>query len=135
MTMLPPSHTEDALGHLAQRFAQWRHGRTTPRGRIPQPLWEQAVALTRVLPLSQVAKRLGLGPQALKKRGGGKSGAAGGAALPAPLNFVEVAASAVWRPSTTEVEVHRTDGARLRLTYGEATPALASLLQTFLESR
>lgn len=135
MTMLPPSHAEDELGQVAKRFAHWRQGRTTPRGRIPKPLWAQAVALTQVLPLSLVAKRLGLGPQALKKRGGGKPAAAGVTTLPASLNFVEVAASSVWRPSTTEVEVHRVDGARLRLTYGEANPALAPLVKTFLESR
>ncbi len=45
MTMLPPAHAEDELSHLAQQFAQWRHSRTTPRGRIPKPLWAQAVAL------------------------------------------------------------------------------------------
>jgi hypothetical protein len=56
-----------------------------------------------VLPLARVAKRLGLGPQALKKRGGGKP-AAGGAALPAPLHFVEVPPPA-WRVPTAEVEV------------------------------
>jgi hypothetical protein len=135
MTKLPPSHAEDELGHLAQRFVHWRQGRTTPRGRIPQPLWEQAVALTQVLPLSRVAKRLGLCPQRLKKRGGGKPAAAGVTACPAPLHFVEVAASAVGRSFTTEVEVHRTDGTRLRLTYGEAHSARVPLLQTFLASR
>jgi hypothetical protein len=135
MTTLPPAHAEDALDHLAQQFAQWRASRTTPRGRIPKPLWAQAVALTQVLPLAVVAKRLGLGPQALKKRGGSKPAVARLTTLPASLNFVEVAASPVWRPSTTEVEVHRVDGACLRLTYGEANSALAPLLQTFLESR
>jgi hypothetical protein len=48
---------------------------------------------------------------------------------------VEVSTAAVWPPSTTEVEVHRADGARLRLTYGEANSALVPLVQTFLESR
>lgn len=134
MTMMPPAQAEDALGHLARRFAHWRQGRTTPRGRIPKPLWEQAVSLTQVLPLSRVAKQLGLGSHALKKRGGGKPHTAGSAALPTPLNFVEVSPASVWRPSTTEVEIHRTDGARLRLTYGEANPALAPLVKTFLES-
>ena len=40
-----------------------------------------------------------------------------------------------WPPSPTEVEVQRADGARLRLTYGDANPALVPLVQTFLESR
>jgi hypothetical protein len=133
MTMVSPAHDEDALSHLARQFAQWRQNRTTPRGRIPQPLWAQAVALSHVLPLAYVAQRLGLGPQALKRRGGSQT-----AAVPAPRaaapNFVEVNAAA-WRAPTAEVEVQRADGARLRLTYHEAAPALAPLLQTFLENR
>jgi hypothetical protein len=131
--MLLPTQAEDELGHLAQRFAQWRHSRTTPRGRIPKALWAQAVALSHVLPLARVAKQLGLGPQALRRRSGGK--AAIPATLPASLNFVEVSTTSAWRAPTAEVEVQRADGVRMRLTYSEANPALAPLLQTFLESR
>jgi hypothetical protein len=134
MTLLPSAQAEEQLSHLAQQFAQWRHSRTTPRGRIPKPLWAQAVALSQVLPLARVAKQLGLGPQALRRRGGGKAAAAVPATLPASLNFVEVTAAA-WRVPTAEVAVQRADGQRLRLTSYEATPALASLLRTFLESR
>ena len=133
MTRLLPAQAEDALGHLAQQFAHWRQSRTTPRGRIPTPLWAQAVALSHVLPLARVAKRLGLCPQRLKKRGGGKPGVADVPALPASPPFVEV--HPTWRVPTAEVEVQRTDGQRLRLTSYEATPALAVLLRTFLESR
>ena len=60
MTLLSASQAEDELRHVAQQLSQWRQRRTTPRGRIPQPLWAQAVALTHVLPLARVAKRLGL---------------------------------------------------------------------------
>ena len=69
MPQLPSTHAEDQLHHLAQQFVQWRQSQTTPRGRIPQPLWAQAVALSHVLPLACVAKQLGLGPQALRRRG------------------------------------------------------------------
>jgi hypothetical protein len=133
MHMLSPTQAEDQLRHVAQQFAQWRQSRTTPRGRIPKALWAQAVALSQMLPLARVAKQLGLGPQALRRRGGGRAAAAT-ALVPAALNFVEVAAPA-WRVPTAEVEVQRADGARIRLSYHEATPALAPLLQTFLESR
>lgn len=72
MPQLPSTHAEEQLHHLARQFVQWRQSRTTPRGRIPQPLWAQAVALSHVLPLTRVAKQLGLGPQALRRRGGVK---------------------------------------------------------------
>ena len=133
MTARPPSHAEDELRHVAQQFTQWRQSRTTSRGRIPPPLWAQAVALTHVLPLARVAKQLRLCPQRLRKRGGGKPGAASGPALSASPPFVEV--HPTWRVPTAEVEVQRADGQRLRLTSYEATPALAPLLRTFLESR
>ena len=114
MTMLSPAHAEDDLRHLTQQFTQWRQRRPTLRGRIPPPLWAQAVALTHVLPLARVAKRLGLCPQRLKKRGGGKPGATGVPAVPASPPFVEV--HPAWRGPTAEVEVQRTDGQRLHLT-------------------
>jgi hypothetical protein len=33
------------------------------------------------------------------------------------------------------VEIQRPDGTRLRITYGDTAPALASLVQAFLEPR
>ena len=132
MTMVSPAQAEAQLRDLTQQFTQWRQSRTTPRGRIPQPLWAQAIALAHVLPLARVAKQLGLTPHTLKRRGGGQ------AAVPAPLpatgTFVAVEAPA-WQTPTAEVEIQRTDGARMRITYRETTPALAPLLQTFLARR
>ena len=133
MTMLPPAQAEAQLNHLAQQFAQWRQSRTTLRGRIPKPLWAQAVALSQVLPSTRVAKRLGLTPQTLKRRAEGQA-ATVPTTLPASRHFVEVTAPA-WRTPTAEVEVQRADGTRMRLTYSEANPALAPLLQTFLATR
>jgi hypothetical protein len=63
MTLSPSAQVEEHLSHVAQLFAQWRHNRTTPCGRIPKPLWAQAIALTQQLPLTRVAKHLGLTPQ------------------------------------------------------------------------
>jgi len=133
MSLLSPAQAQEALTHLTHQFTQWRQSRTTPRGRIPQSLWTQAVTLAQVLPCTRVAKHLGLTPQALKRR----RDVTGSALAPPPPphfpHFVEVAAA--WPPPTTEVEVQRPDGTRLRITYKEASPALAPLLQTFLESR
>jgi hypothetical protein len=134
MTLLSPPPAEEQLSHVAHQFAQWRHNRTTPRGRIPKPLWAQAIALTEHLPLARVAKQLGLTPQVLKRR----RGATGTSVVPTPPpcapHFVEVQAPA-WRTPTAEVEVQRADGTRLRITYSDSAPALVPLLQTFLETR
>jgi hypothetical protein len=95
-------------------------------------LWAQAIALTRQLPLTRVAKQLGLTPQVLKRR----RDETGALAVPPPCAppFVEVQSPA-WRTPTAEVEVQRADGTRLHITYRDSTPALVPLLQTFLETR
>jgi len=133
MTRLPLAQVEEHLHHVTQQFAQWRARRTTPRGRIPQPLWAQAIALTQHLPLTRVAKQLGLTPQVLKRRRDATGTVAVSPPLPCAPAFVEVQAPA-WRTSTAEVEVQRADGTRLRITYSASVPALVPLLQTFLET-
>jgi hypothetical protein len=134
MTTLPSAPAEDLLNDLARQFAQWRASRTTPRGRIPKPLWAQAIALTQQLPLARVAKQLGLTSQTLKQRGGKPGAVTVPPPLPPSAQFVEV--HAAWRTTpTAEVEVQRTDGTRMRITYSDPSPALAPLLQTFLETR
>jgi hypothetical protein len=133
MPPLSPAQAEEALTHLTHHFAQWRRSRRTPRGRIPQELWERAVALTATLSVTRVAHQLGLTPQALKKRRAALKGLA--APLPAAQlpHFVEVAPA--WRTPATEVEIQRPDGARLRISYREASPTLVPLVQTFLDPR
>jgi len=132
MSRMSPLQAEEALTHLTQQFAQWRQSRTTPRGRIPQPLWAQAVTLAQVLPRARIAKHLGITPHALTRRGDAlHNTSALTPAAPLP-HFVEVAPA--WRTPTAEVEIQRPDGTRLRITYNEASPALVPLLHTFLET-
>jgi hypothetical protein len=136
MTRLPLTQVEEHLRHATQQFAQWRASRPTPRGRIPQPLWAQAIALTQHLPLTRVAKQLGLTPQVLKRRRDETRTSAvppSSSSSCAPA-FVEVQTPA-WRTSTAEVEVQRADGMRMRIIYSDSVPALVPLLQTFLETR
>jgi transposase-like protein len=133
MSTLSLAQAEEALIHLTHQFAQWRQSRRTPRGRIPQELWAQAVALTTTLSVTRVARQLGLTSHALKRRRAGGNGTSTILPSPQQLHFVEVAAP--WRTPATEVEIHRPDGTRLRITYSDAAPALVPLLQTFLESR
>ncbi len=134
MTRLPLAQVEEHLQHVTRQFAQWRATRATARGRIPQPLWAQAIALTASLPLTRVAKQLGLTPQVLKRWRDTVRPVPGSPSAPAAPHFVEVPTPA-WRSSTAEVEVQRADGRRLRITYRDAVPALVPLLQTFLETR
>jgi hypothetical protein len=131
MTRLSAFQAEDELRHVVQQFTQWRRSRTTPRGRIPPALWDQAVALTREVPLTRVAQQLGLCPQRLRKRCHRKTGPASVPSLPASLAFVEVPPT--WRVPTAEVEVQRPDGQRLRLSLYETSSVLATLLRTFVE--
>jgi hypothetical protein len=133
MQPLSPAQAEEALTQLTQHFAQWRQSRRTPRGRIPQELWAQAVALTTTLSVTRVAHQLGLTPHALKKRREALKGKASPLPPAQVPHFVEVAAP--WRTPTTEVEIQRPDGTRLRITYSDASPTLVPLLQIFLESR
>ena len=133
--MVTASHSsaEVALQQLAEQFSAWRQSRRTPYGsRIPEALWTEAIRLVQVLPVTRVAKALHLKPHALKRR----SGISLTAAIPPAraLPFVEVSLGAR-RTATTEVEIQRPDGMRLRITYGDTAPALASLVQTFLEPR
>lgn len=133
MQSLSPTQAEEALIHLTHQFAQWRQHRRTPRGRIPQELWAQAVALTATLPVTRVAHQLGLTPHALKKRREAPKSLATPRLPPQVPHFVEVAAA--WRMPATEVEIHRPDGTRLRITYNDASPTLVPLLQTFLDAQ
>ena len=133
MPSLSPAQAEEALIHLTHHFAQWRQSRRTPRGRIPQELWAQAVALTTTLSVTRVARQLGLTSHALKRRRAVLNSTPTTLPSPSGLQFVEVATP--WRTPATEVEIHRPDGTRLRITYSDAAPALVPLLQTFLESR
>jgi len=63
-----PLHADHQLDQLAGQFAHWRQTRTHLRDRIPQALWEQAVALARVLPHSRVAQHLRCRPMTSKNR-------------------------------------------------------------------
>ena len=122
-----------ALQQLAEQFSDWRQSRRTPYGpRIPEALWTEAIRLVQVLPLTRVAKALHLKPHALKRRGGLSKLSSAPPAQDLP--FVEVTLGAR-HTATTEVEIQRPDGTRLRITYHDIAPALTSLVHTFLEPR
>ena len=61
-------HADHQLDQLAAQFEHWRQSRSRPHDRIPEVLWDQAVALTQTLSPSRVAKHLRLGVSDLKKQ-------------------------------------------------------------------
>ena len=136
MSLVSPSSAEAQLAELIGHFDHWRQTRTMRGEPIPDALWEQAVSLTRVLPLSRVAKRLRLNRQELKKRCGQRrqTEPAPPAGLPVP-DFIEVKAEPTWIVAGMEIDLERPDGTRLHIHYHEPQPPLAVVIQTFLESR
>ena len=135
MTTEPVLQAEPALADLAEQFAQWRQTRQAHEP-IPPRLWSQAVALTALLPYSQVAKRLRLSPTDLKKRCLARPGMEPAEATPPAPTFVEVTGVAVGAAPASpplRIEVERPDGARLRV-HAAPSLSLAAVLRAFLES-
>jgi hypothetical protein len=135
MKTISPAHAEDQLTSVANRFDEWRQTRTTRAALIPQHLWEQAIALTALFPLTRVARRLRVSGGELKKRCAAHHAARSAPASTA-LGFVEVTVPPVWPHPTEgiEIELHRADGTRLRLHAHESQPPLVALVRTFLET-
>jgi hypothetical protein len=129
---------EAALTALAERFKHWRCTRTNRHERIPEDLWDQAVALSTVLSNGRVAKRLRLSPTDLRKQRMALARQADSASADAepPSAFVDITPSVPWPttvPGETEIELVRPDGARMGIrTRASATP-LVTLVRTFLE--
>ena len=56
MKLNTPLHADHQLDQLSGEFGHWRQSRSHPHERIPEPLWEHAVALTSTLSPSRVAQ-------------------------------------------------------------------------------
>ncbi len=136
MKIETPLHTEHQLDQLAGQFEHWRHTRSHPYARIPVPLWDHAVALTATLSPSRVAKHVGLRGSDLKKQIARRHGSTA-AQISAPPGFVEVPQQPAQPQGLgwLEVELHRTDGARLRIYSPDASLPLAAIVHSFLEAR
>jgi hypothetical protein len=135
MKTMAPAHAEQQLTHVADRFDHWRQTRTTPAEPIPPSLWEQAIAFTTTFSITRVATRLRVSGGELKKRWAAHHAPAVEPSSTA-LGFVELSAPPAWPVPTlsAEVELQRTDGARLRIHYHEPQPQLVTLVRTFLET-
>ncbi len=135
MKIETPLHTEHQLDQLVGQFAHWRHTRSYPSACIPRPLWEQAVVLTTVLPYTRVAKHLRLSAKDLKTPMAAEPEPRAGVG-PTPAGCVEVPHQPA-QPAVLgglEVELHRTDGARLRMHSPDASLPLAAIVRSVLEA-
>ena len=136
MSLISPSPAEAQLAELLEHFDHWRQHRTQRGEPIPDWLWEQAISLTRLLPLARVAKRLRLNRQELKKRSGQRRQAesAPPTALAVP-DFIEVKPEPTWIAAGIDIHLERPDGTRLHIHYHEPQPPLVAVIQSFLEAR
>jgi hypothetical protein len=130
-----PLHADHQLDQLSGQFEHWRQNRSHPHERIPAPLWDQAVALTATLSTSRVAKHLRLGVSDLKQQIANRQGPT--TTIPRSPGFVEVPPppAQVQSFGSLEVELHRIDGARLRIHSPDASLLLAAIVHSFLEAR
>jgi hypothetical protein len=129
---------EEALTELAERFEHWRRTRPKRRARIPEDLWDQAVALSTVLSNGRVAQRLRLSPTDLSKQRTARQATSAIAGAETPPAFVDITPSMPWStavPGETEIEFARPDGARMCIRARESTTPLVALVRTFLEAR
>jgi hypothetical protein len=103
---------------------------------IPPYLWEQAIALTTMLSITRVARRLRVSGGELKKRCATHRAALATSTSTAALGFVEVPTAPVWAfpTSAIELELHRPDGTRLRVAAQEPQLPLLAVVRAFLET-
>lgn len=134
MNRIPLSSHDSELEQLADRFAHWRQCRATPKERIPTSLWDQAIVLCQTRPPSRVAKHLGLCTSDLKKRCQSHRPCTPlPAAVESPIDFIEVS-PALWPQSgSVQIDMQRSDGARLHLASQDKSAPLVELVRAFLE--
>lgn len=132
--MMHSQQADQQLGQLADRFDHWRECRKTSRERIPEPLWEQAVSLTSVLPISRVAKHLRLCTADLKKRCVDHSTTTSVHASTQAVSFVEVTPPLSWLPASVNVDIQRPDGTRMCIVCQQQEAPLAALVRVFVEA-
>jgi hypothetical protein len=135
MKTMISAHAEHQLAQVANRFDHWRQTRTTSAEPIPPDLWEQAIALTALVPITCVARRLHVSGGELKRRCAAHHTAPSTSA-PAALDFVEVPAAPVWPlpPVEVEIELQRPDGIQLRLHGPESQLSVLAVVRAFLET-
>lgn len=125
MSSRSPSRLPERLEAGRQRFEHWRSHRER-LSRIPEPLWQDAVALAKEFGVHRTARALRLNYDALKARTGAASAEEPGSTQPA--TFIELVPGAVAGAGQCVVEFDDGHGARMyvRLEQADAT-VLAAL--------
>ena len=133
---------EFTLERVSRDIAAWRQNR--PKlGRMPEPLWEEATAVARMLGVYPVARALRLNYGALKlrvdstaRRGGRRARREEPALQPGHGRFVEVSGVPLLgglSDAGAVVEVVAPDGARLTIRLKGTGPDIAAWLDVFRE--
>jgi hypothetical protein len=138
-----PTALSDDLSRTRALFEQWRAARSGLREKIPEPLWQAAVALRDRYPVSQLCRELHVSAGALRTRLR-QADTQPVTAAPAefvPLRLETLALPGADRPVTAAADApirlvwERADGTRLQLLLPASLWSRAeSLCQAFLHS-
>jgi hypothetical protein len=117
---------------LREQVIKWRRTRRNHRGRMPEPLWAQAVELAQTHGVGPVARAVGLDYSGLKRKlerseaasSAVESGVGTEPEVPAvPNEFIEMDPMGILSGmSGALVELERPDGCRVRVTLPAGTP-------------
>ena len=116
-----PTVLSDDLSRTRALFEQWRATRSGVREKIPEPLWQAAIALRDRYPVSQLCRELHVSAGALRAR---LCEAAAQPVAPAPAEFVPLRLEMLGlppgadRPATPADTNSLLDGYRHRLSRG-----------------
>ncbi len=107
------------LEEVAEHFEQWRKRKKNGE-RIPEPLWNEAIALVGRYGVSQVTRTLRLGGSDLNKRRGIVEASQCRQSPSGKTAFAEIAPAVLDQPPEPEagavwMELERPDGLRLRI--------------------
>jgi hypothetical protein len=134
MSISTITQAEQALAELAEQFTRWRQQRANRHERIPTPLWDQAVALTQVLPNGRVAKALRLSATDVKQHGRARETTLAVATPESDPRFVELTPEAgAWPVAAgTQVDLERPDGVRMGIRYAPGSTDLGEVVRALV---
>ena len=139
--IVTPAEVSPTLDDVAKEFSMWRETRKH-RGRIPNRLWDAAIALTTSYPARKVAEALHLNYTEMKKRmvptppASDQSFFSSSERLQGIEGFVEVGLSPLSSRSSgssCQLEVETVRGSRFRcIVHGPVPDNLLRFVQTLL---